>query len=139
MRLILPEMYSLFQQKNTLKITPGREKVLALHKLVQDLRKQNPEKCSQIKIRKSHPISYFSLPYAKYLQIDASIRPIFSNVKPVISNFASPITKSQEDLFLLPLPSPFTYQIKKMLVPSLIQHVLFYQINQVSLSLSIIL
>ena len=34
MQLILPEMYSLFQQKNTLKITPDREKVLTLHKPV---------------------------------------------------------------------------------------------------------
>ena len=32
MWLILPEMYSLFQQNNTLKITPGREKVLTQHK-----------------------------------------------------------------------------------------------------------
>ena len=46
----------------------------------------------------------------------------------------SPITKSQENLVLLLMPSALTYQTKKMLVPSLIQHFLFYQINQVSLS-----
>ena len=34
----------------------------------------------------------------------------------------SPITKSQENLVLLLMPSPLTYQTKKMLVPSLIQH-----------------
>ena len=41
----------------------------------------------------------------------------------------SPITKSQENLVLLLMPSPLTYQTKKMLVPSLIQHFLFNQIS----------